>query len=115
MYLNLEKFIDKLEPSDSQSAFGSKNYYGNVVNDTIQEEEISEHDDADQQQDERGSTGSYLSSHSSRRKRGYSMLDGQINPLSLNFVRNRTHRISKSAIAYEEYETIKEELEEYEF
>lgn len=43
------------------------------------------------------------------------MLDGQINPLSLNFVRNRTHRISKSAIAYEEYETIKEELEEYEF
>ena len=41
--LDLSKLIDRLEPMDDSSAVHSK-YYGNCVNETI-EEEISDHDD----------------------------------------------------------------------
>ena len=116
MRLNLEKFIDKLEPSDSLSAVGFKKNYGSVVNETIHEEEFSEHDSDKEKRDKFSSGGSYLSSQESgRRQRGYSMLDGPVNPLSLNFVRQKTHRIARSAIDFLEYDSIPEELEEYEF
>ena len=104
-YLNFDK-MDKLEPLDSNSAVGSK-YYGNV-NDTI-EEEISD-------QDEKVETRSnYLSSHSSKNKKAYLLTSDPVNPLSLQFVRAKNHRQCRSVIAHNEYETIQEEFDDYEF
>jgi hypothetical protein len=71
--LSFDKMLDKSEPLDSESGFGSK-FYGNV-NETI-EEEISDHDEVEE------THSSYLSSHSSKRNRAYLLTSDPVNPLS---------------------------------
>ena len=105
--LDLSKLIDRLDPTDFDSAFGSK-YLGNV-GETIEEEHSASSDEKDLPRSR------LLSSHSSGSRSKHSLLSSDpINPLSYQFVVNKNYRTSKSLISPFEQDSIIEELEEYE-
>lgn len=84
--------IDKLDPLDYESAFGSK-YLGNV--DMIEEELSAASDEGEMQPRSR-----LMSSQSSGSRGRNSLLSAEpINPLSYAFFRNSNYRTSKSLVS----------------
>ena len=101
--LDLQKLIDKLEPTDDSSAVHSKYYQANV-NETI-EEEISDHDD---EYDKKSRLShSSKSSNQKRAKKGKG--DHYLSFMSI--ISDRLRR-ARSHICELESESIAEELEE---
>lgn len=109
--LDLARLIDKLEPLENRSGQNDK-YYGNVE-ETIEEELSSS---SNEKANEKGSKSSFLSSTSSNKRRKRFLLSSEpIGPLQLQFISTKYQRTSKSMISPLEYDTIAEELEEYDF
>jgi hypothetical protein len=93
----LEKLIDKLDHPDSDSffsVFGSK--FNVNVNDTIEEELSAPSDELEQ------SNSKSLSNNSSKYKYRSMLNPDPINPLTIQFFREKIYRASKSMIASQE-------------
>jgi hypothetical protein len=103
--LDLAKMIDKLDPMEFESQIGSK--YKHNPDETIEEEHSHPSEDSDKPRSR------LLSSHSSG-SRGHRSNE-YVNPLSLQFFRQKNYRTSRSLIAPFDQDSIAEELEEYEY